>query len=115
MKNHVKVENHAGAKRVNRKNHAGANTDLIIRKAAESHTAAIDLNVLITTDEVTIAEDAGGRSIIPETEEMLIENGIKGICGSIDATANIRSSFLKPFLKESMIKKGFFLFCREIK
>ncbi|MED1748700.1 hypothetical protein QQS15_11800 [Bacillus pumilus] len=115
VKSRVKVKNHAEAKRVNRKNHAVANTDPIIRKAAASHTAAIDLNVLIITDEVILAEDAERKSIIPEAEEMLIVNGIKGICGSIDATAKHEVIIFETLFKREYDKKGFFLFRREIK
>ncbi|MFS0655984.1 hypothetical protein AB1K80_10910 [Bacillus sp. 179-C3.3 HS] len=70
------------------KSHTEANADPIIRKATASHTAVIDLNVHITTDEVIHAEDAERKNAIIEAKEMLIANGIKGICGSIDVTAN---------------------------
>lgn len=77
---------------MNRKNHVEANTDQIIRRATVLNEATalnkvIDLNVLITVEEVILAEDAERKSIILEAEEMLSGNGIKGICGSIDAIA----------------------------
>ncbi|XAP44764.1 hypothetical protein AAVD42_17095 [Bacillus pumilus] len=94
---------------MNRKNHAAANTDPIIRKVAASLIAATVLKNLITIDVAALAKDVGRKSIIPAAEEMLIANGIKGTCGSIAATAKHQIIFLKPFLKESMIKKGFFI------
>ncbi|WBL50952.1 hypothetical protein LOS13_15660 [Bacillus altitudinis] len=99
---------------MNQKNHAAANTDHIIRKAAANHTVAIDLNVLITNG-VTLAEDAGRKNIIPAIKEMLIVNGIKGICGSIDATAKCQIFIFETLFKREYDKKGFFLFRREIK
>ncbi|MEK4570103.1 hypothetical protein MHH23_15800 [Bacillus sp. FSL K6-3458] len=100
---------------MNQENHAAANTDHIIRKAAANHTAAIDLNVLITTNGVTLAEDAERKNIIPAIKEMLIVNGIKGICGSIDATAKCQVFIFETLFKREYDKKGFFLFRREIK
>ncbi|WMT28269.1 hypothetical protein RE735_14210 [Bacillus aerius] len=94
MKNRAKVKNHAAAKRVNPKN----------------HTAAIDLNVLITTNGVTLAEDAERKNIIPALKEMLIVNGIKGICGSIDATAKCQVFIFETLFKREYDKKGFFYF-----
>ncbi|WP_170938368.1 hypothetical protein [Bacillus pumilus] len=112
---------------MSRKNHAAANTDPIIRKAAASHIAAIDLkdlitteaaidlNVLITIDAAALAKDVERKSIIPTAEEMLIANGTKGTCGSIAATAKHQIIFFETLFKREYDKKGFFLFHREIK
>ncbi|MEK5006650.1 hypothetical protein MHI11_05745 [Bacillus sp. FSL K6-3312] len=112
---------------MNRKNHAAANTDPIIRKVAASliaatvlndlitTEAAIDLNVLITIDVAALAKDVERKSIIPRAEEMLIANGIKGTCGSIAATAKHQIIFFETLFKREYDKKGFFLFHREIK
>nr|WP_187441789.1 hypothetical protein [Bacillus pumilus] len=100
---------------MNRKNHAAANTDPIIRKAATSHIAAIDLNVLITTDAVILAKDVERKSIIPAAEEMLIVNGSKETCGSTDVTAKHQIIIFETLFKREYDKKGFFLFHREIK
>ncbi|MCY9577304.1 hypothetical protein M5W27_16115 [Bacillus xiamenensis] len=112
MKNHAKVKNHAKAKKVNRKNHAAANTNLIIRKAAASHIAVIDQNDLITTNVVILAEDAERKNIIlaVEVEGMSIVNGIKEICGNIDATAKYQIFIFETLFKREYDKKGFFYF-----
>ncbi|MCY7725056.1 hypothetical protein MWG60_13115 [Bacillus pumilus] len=100
---------------MSRKNHAAANTDPIIRKAAASHIAAIDLNDLITINAAALAKDVERKSIIPTAEEMLIANGTKGTCGSIAATAKHQIIFFETLFKREYDKKGFFLFHREIK
>ncbi|WP_342497765.1 hypothetical protein [Bacillus sp. FSL R7-0672] len=100
---------------MNRKNHAAANTDPIIRKVAASLIAATVLKNLITIDVAALAKDVGRKSIIPAAEEMLIANGIKGTCGSIAATAKHQIIFFETLFKREYDKKGFFLFHREIK
>nr|WP_186325073.1 hypothetical protein [Bacillus pumilus] len=128
MRNHVKVKsrakvrNHAEAKRANRKSHAAANTDPIIRKAAASliaatvlndlitTEAAIDLNDLITIDAAALVKDVERKSIIPVEVEMLIANGIKGTCGNIAATAKHQIIFFETLFKREYDKKGFFYF-----
>jgi transposase len=115
VKSRAKARNLAEAKRVSRKNHAAANTDPIIRKAAASHIAAIDLNDLITINAAALAKDVERKSIIPTAEEMLIANGTKGTCGSIAATAKHQIIFFETLFKREYDKKGFFLFHREIK
>ncbi|MGG1592073.1 hypothetical protein ABDH60_18565, partial [Bacillus pumilus] len=87
----------------------------IIRKAAVSHIAAIDRNVLIIIDAVTLVKEVERKSIIPKIEEMLIANGTKGTCGSIAATAKHQIIFFETLFKREYDKKGFFLFHREIK
>ncbi|WP_445818814.1 hypothetical protein [Bacillus sp. FSL M8-0077] len=86
-----------------------------MRKAAASHSEAIDLNVLIIINGVTLAEDAERKNIIPAIKEMSIANGIKEICGSIDASAKYQVFLFETLFKREYDKKGFFLFRREIK
>ncbi|WP_353856172.1 hypothetical protein [Bacillus sp. Bos-x628] len=113
-KNHAEVKNHTEAK-----NHVAANTGHMIRKAIVPNEA-VDLNDPITVAEVILAEDAERESIMLEAKEMFIVNGIKGICGSIDASVKSDTHFLKIMFFETLFKreydkKGFFLFGREIK
>ncbi|MFP7464257.1 hypothetical protein SFC44_04260 [Bacillus safensis] len=111
-------------------NHTAVNEDLIIRKAAASHivanidptirraanlAAAIDLNVLITINAAALAEDVERKRIVPEIEEMLSVNGIKGICGNIAVSARHSIIIFETLFKREYDKKGFFLFHREIK
>ncbi|MFJ5963845.1 hypothetical protein [Bacillus sp. NPDC093026] len=118
-KNHTEAKNRTEVKKVNRKNHVAANTDHMIRKAIVPNEA-VDLNDPITVAEVILAEDAERESIMLEAKEMFIVNGIKGICGSIDASVKSDTHFLKIMFFETLFKreydkKGFFLFGREIK
>ncbi len=115
VKSRVKAKNLAEAKKVSRKNHAAANTDPIIRRAAVSLIAATVLNDLITIDAATLAKDVERKSIIPVEVEMLIANGIKGTCGNIAAIAKHQIIFFETLFKREYDKKGFFLFHREIK
>ncbi|MGV2910996.1 hypothetical protein ACNPNT_04255, partial [Bacillus safensis] len=84
-------------------------------RRAESHTAAIDLNVLITINVAVLAIDVERRSIVLEEQEMLSVNGIKGICGNIAVSARHSIIIFETLFKREYDKKGFFLFHREIK
>ncbi|MCY7652518.1 hypothetical protein MH118_10325, partial [Bacillus safensis] len=89
--------------------HIAASTDPTIRRAA-SRAAAIDLNVLITINAAALAEDVERSRIVPEIEEMLSVNGIKGTCGSTAVSAKHSIIIFETLFKREYDKKGFFYF-----
>ncbi|MDM5297453.1 hypothetical protein QUF51_04745 [Bacillus pumilus] len=89
--------------------------EVIARDALITAKEVIVRNALITAKEAILAEDAARNGIIHEAEDMLIANGIKGICGSIAATAKHGNIIFETLFKRTYDKKGFFLCCREVK